>query len=234
MRLTHARWVPVMALVIGALTLVGCSAGRASLQSDNFDYGTASVLPPDLPANPKPCTQYCKEWVPPTYRMVPKLVQCGCADTRVIEHQAYETRAREVLVKPKTIKTYERCGQTCDQELVQIKPGGFRWVGANGCYQYCEQCPEYKWCNKKVGEEGIRYCVEDPAKYKTIVETVPVTRRRVEYVPPKYEIKYVRELYQPGHHEWVGRCDPSCSNDTRKWSKPFRGTALTCDCPSTN
>ena len=236
----HARW-PVWLLLVGAVVLAGCSAGRANLQSQHFDYGTAAVLPPDLPENPEPCMKYCKKWVEPTYRMVPKLVQCGCATERVIEETVMETRAREVCVKPRRCDTYERCGQTCDQELVQIKPGGFRWVGNAGCdckggdcWQYCEQCPEYKWCNKRVEENGIRYCVEQPPEYKTVVETVPVKRKRVEFVPPKYEIKYVRELYQPGHHEWVGTCDPSCSLDRRKWSKPFKGTALTCDCPTTN
>ena len=139
------------------------------------DRPMLGALPPDLPDNPEPCVSYCKESVAPTYRMVPKLVQVEPERIRTVSETVMEMRAREVLVKPTTNKAYEKCGTRCEQEMVQVKPGGFRWVHDQecDCWQYCDAPPEYKWCNKVTEEEGIRYCVEQPAEYKTVVDTVP-------------------------------------------------------------
>ena len=63
---------------------------------------------------------------------------------------------------------------------------------------------------------------------------MPVRRTRTEYVPPRYEVKYVRELYKPSETVWVPRCEGGCMVDARKWSPVMPGGALDCGCPSTN
>lgn len=238
MRSRSARAVLcAFAVVLGGGLLAGCqSAPGPSFPGSFSERPVIGALPTDLPENPEPCLSYCREEVPATYRMVPKLVEVECARTVTIPETVYEMRAREVLVKPRTTKTYEACGETCQQELVQVKPGGFRWVHDKSCncWQYCDAPPEYKWCDKTVDSDGIRYCAEQPPEYKTVVDTVPVTRERVEYVPPRYEVKYVRELYQPASTEWVPKCEGGCMVDPRKWSPVMPGGALDCGCPSSN
>lgn len=230
----------VLAGCLFVASLAGCqTAARERGLPPHFESrNMMGSLPLDLPEHPDPCVQYCKEWVPPTYRMVPTLVQKDCGDTQCVTETVFETTACEVLVKPRTGRKFEKCGTSCEEELVQVKPGGFRWVRGGDdckeCWQYCDAPPEYKWCSRKVEEDGIRYCVEDPPEYKTVVKTVPVQRTRTEYRPPRFEIEYVRELYQPGHHEWVPRCQKGCIEDPRKFAPAMSGGALDCGCPSTN
>ncbi len=234
----HVRAVLGLVAVPFVASLLGCSA---SPKSDPFpgtfqERPVLGALPPDLPENPEPCVSYCSEVVPATYRMVPKLCEVAPGRTVEIQETVLEMRAREVCVKPRTERQIEACGTRCQQELVQVKPGGFRWVHDKdcGCWQYCEAPPEYTWCDKTVEESGIRYCVEQPPEFKTVVETVPVTRPRYEYVPPRYEVQYVRELYKPAERVWVPRCESGCMVDPRKASPVFSGGALDCGCPSTN
>ena len=120
----QVRAVLGLAVAVVALGLAGCSASpKASFPGSFAERPVLGALPPDLPQNPEPCVSYCREEVPATYRMVPKLCQVDCAKTVNIEETVYEMRAREVEVTPRCTKTYEACGERCQQELVQVKPG---------------------------------------------------------------------------------------------------------------
>ncbi|MDJ0976167.1 MAG: hypothetical protein QNJ98_17030 [Planctomycetota bacterium] len=199
-------WAPIAAAAVGLLFLAGCSstAGRAD---------TISGLPTDLPTSPDPCMQYCREYVPPVTRKVPKLVKCAPGQVKEEQYTVMETTYRDVQVKPKTFACRTGCGTTCEEQLVETKPGGYRWVQtAGGCWKY-EYCPpEFKWCTRTVKEEGVDYCVETPAEYKTVAESRPVVKTRRRYVPPKYEIRYVDQEYQPGHWRW--RASPKPAGDS--------------------
>jgi hypothetical protein len=214
-------------LVVVAGGLVGCQG---------LDYarpcrGELAQLPVDLPANPDPTKKYCKVWVPATYRKVPKLVQCAPGCEKSVDVTVMETTAREVLVRPCSRKCATTCGTTCNEALVQVKPGGYRWEDCGGCWQYKYRPPQYKWCHKTVKEDGIGYCLETPAEYETVVETRPVRKTRTEYVPPKYRVAYVNEVFTPGHYEWRAEGECACTPDRRRWSTPRLQSKTTTGCP---
>ena len=223
---------------VAALMLAGCTS------ASNQSAGLAKALPA-LPANPDPTKRYCKVWVPPKTRMVPKLVQtCGSSmKTECIT--VMETQAKEVMVRGPIEREVDPCRRQCTDTLVQAKPGGYRWECDGDCWQYKYRAPEYKWCSKTVEEDKVRYCYTHPAEYETVVETRPVKRQRQTYVPPKYEVKWVEEVYEPGRWEWQATeaCGPS--KDCRTWSDkhvyksdcggcPKPAPALDCGCPKTN
>lgn len=235
-------------LVLTALT--GCqsspeSATPGSLRGPCCDR--ISGIPSDLPEAPDPCKKYCRVWVPATYRKVPTLVKCKPSCTRTVEVPVKVMTAREEVVRPRCWNTAQTCGNDCEDTLVQVKPGGYRWEQSEaGCWQYCYRKPEYKWCQKNVREDDITYCVETPPEYRTVVTTEDAVRLRQEYVPPEYEVRMVDQLYTPGHWEW--REAPGCgatAPDNRCWTKPQvtethctdcrpKPAALDCGCPATN
>ncbi len=237
-RMVPGRLVSALLLAFVGSALCACQNNAVF---DGAWRDDVAVAPPplDLPDDPEPGVRYCKEWVKPTYRAKPKLVRVGCASEKKSVSYEYELRAKEVLVKPRTRRKVERAGISCNQEVVQTKPGGFRWERARdceggNCWEYKERMPEFKWCNKKIRENGVEYCVEDPPEYKTVVEKVRVKRTRREYVPPKYKVKMTKEVYKPGHYRWVRKGIGGCTKDHRIFSKPIPGGALDCDCPTTN
>jgi hypothetical protein len=155
-----------------------------------------------------------------------------------------ETRYEEICVKPRETCVNLTPGTSCEQAVVQTRPGGWRWREQEpGCWKYCYEPPCYTWCNKVVEEEGIAYCTESPPEYRTVVRHEPVTRYRTEYEPGRYEIVYQKEVYRPGHWEW--RATQECSDcacpspcPTRPFVQqpcqpPARG-GVTADCPRTN
>ncbi len=222
---------------IGVLVLGGCtSAGTNS--------GLAQALP-DLPDNPDPTKRYCKVWVPPKTRMVPKLVQVCGGRMETENITVMKTTARDVMVEGPIERPVDPCRQRCTDTLVQVKPGGYRWECDGDCWQYRYRAPEYKWCSKTVEEKKVKYCYTHPPKYETVVETTPVKRCRQKYVPPQYETKWVEEVYEQGRWEWraTTKCDPA--PDCREWSPkhvyeskcggcPKPAPALDCSCPRSN
>ena len=234
------RYTALLALLgLCAIALGGC-AFKPSV-------GTQTrLLPPDLPDNPDPTKKYCKVWVPPTYRKVPKLVMCKPPCTTTEEVTFNRTTAYEVMTKPAELRRGQTCGNCCDDHLVQTKPGGYRWENDGTCWQYKYRCPEYKWCKKHVGEESVKYCYEVPAEYETVARTEPVTKLRSKYVPAEYKIVYVNEVYTPGHWVWRPHDAPECecTPDRREWSQAqqipgkcrsgCKKRALNCGCPTTN
>jgi hypothetical protein len=194
----------LVAFLAGSVgVLAGCSSGSG---------GCGRSLPLDLPADPDPCLKYCRVWVPPVYRDVPRLVQKCPGTVRKTDEVGYETRYREVMVKPPREHGVCVDGKTCDSTIVQVSPGGWQWQGAGDCWKYCWVPPCYKRCEKVVQEDRICYCVDEPAEFKTVAETVPVGRCREEYVPAQYEVVWVKELYQPGHYEWVASMECDCDS----------------------
>ncbi len=235
------RGTLVAAFAVALVVIGGCCAPK-SLNGPCCDM---AGIPPDLPAAPDPCKKYCKVWVPATYKKVPKLVRCCNECTKQVPVRVKEMRAREVMVKPRQCVAKRTCGNDCEDTLIQVKPGGYRWEQAEaGCWQYCYRKPEYKWCKRQVKENEIAYCVETPPEYKTVVETRDVVRYRTEYVPPKYEIRYVNEVHTPGHWAWKEAPGCGAAPDRRCWTKPrFMGRtctdcnrkpAIDCGCPPTN
>ncbi len=201
--MTADRRTTLVLLVLGAMALAfaGCSSGGPR-------YGSCAVLPPDLPNDPEPCTQYCRVWVPPVYREVPQLVQVS--PRRMVEKKETTCRLRfqEVCVRPGQTKPCRTPDKRCESALVQVKPGGYKWkpdgIGAcgNECWKYCYEAPSYRWCNKVVNEEGIEYCTDVPPEYKTVAYREPVVECRQECVPAQYKVEWVKELYSPGYWAW--------------------------------
>lgn len=208
-------WMPIVAATAALLIMAGCSSTR-----DN----SIGAIPTDLPANPNPCASYCKEWVPPVSRKVPKLVKCCPGSIEETPYTVMETTYEDVLVKPRTCECRTGCGTTCEEQLVETRPGGYRWTQtAGGCwkYEYCK--PDFKWCKRTVTEDGVDYCVEQSPEYRTVARTREVRKTRRQYVPPKYEIRYVDENYAPGHYRWRASYDkpsaPTCGCRPTKTTK---------------
>lgn len=208
-RVARRAWPALLALA--ALGLSACTGSYAY----RTDQRAAGALPLDLPQDPDPTKKYCRVWVPPVYREVPYLAQCKGGTTRKVQETVMEMRAYDEVVKPAGCKTVRGCGRTCEESLVQVRPGGYRWEFDGTCWQYVHRCPEYQWCNRVVAEESIDYCMPIPAEVETRVETVPVQRTREEYVPPQYEIRYRQEVFVPGHWEWRTTCSDGCTPDRR-------------------
>ena len=229
----------VLALgAIAAFVLAGCTS------ANSHQAGMARALP-QLPANPDPSKKYCKVWVPPKTRMVPKLVKTCEGGMKEECITVMKTSMRDVMVEGPIERPVEPCRNQCTDTLVQCKPGGYRWECDGECWQYVYRAPEYKWCNKVVEENKVNFCYTHPPKYETVVETVPVQRKRQTYVPAQYEVKWVEEVYEPGRWEW--RAGESCGEpqDMRKWGAkhvyetecggcPKPSPALDCSCPRTN
>ena len=68
--------------------------------------------------------------------------------------------------RPACQYTVKGCGKECDQAVVQVKPGGYKWKRDGDCWKYCYEEPCYEWCNKVVSEDGIEYCMEVPPEYR--------------------------------------------------------------------
>lgn len=192
-----------LAFALGVLVLVAGLAGCATSNREAFSMGT---LPSDLPEDPSLCTQYCRVWVPPVTRKVPYLVQKTPCCTQEVDVPACEIRYRDVCVREPCTKNLCTPGRECEMAAVQVRPGGWKWVEDNGCWTYCYQDPCYQWCNKVVSEDGIEYCMDVPGEYRTVAETVPVTRTRTEYIPGEYCVQYRDEVYRPGRWEWQPKC----------------------------
>ena len=233
------RTIALALLVAGAAALAGC-------QGSGGQY--ARALPGDLPASPEPGQRYCKVWVPPQYRTVPKLVKASGPSMKTETITVLKTTANEVMVQGPEEHNVSQGAHTCNSTLVQTKPGGYHWEkDSAGCWQYKHRLPEYQWCDKTVQEDGVKFCYTTPPKYETVVETRPVQTCRQSYVPPKYEVRYEQELYKPGHWEWRSQkaCGSMPTQDTRAWSseqlvkercvRPAPAApALDCGCPRSN
>jgi hypothetical protein len=232
----------VLATLVVVLALAGgCRCGPQMPVDCDCPCGG---IDPQLPADPNPCTKYCKVWVPPVYRDVPKVVQtCGCTVVQVPE-KVQRVRFEDVCVKPRTCKIGCMPGTKCEQQAVQVRPGGFRYVqdGPN-CWKYCYVKPCYQWCNKVVYEDGIEYCAESAPEYKTVARTEEQTVYRNVYVAPETKVQWVKEVYQPGHWEWRAThdccdciCDKPCPTIECLERKPCRPAtpALGRGCPRCN
>ncbi len=221
----------VGALVALTVVLVGCQSGRSGM----------NVLPADLPTNPEPCTKYCKVWVDPVYRDVPVIARTkpGCVER--VPETVCETRYREVCVKPRCQYDVRMAGKQCDQAVVQVRPGGYKWKRDGECWKYCYEEPCYRWCNKVVQEEGIEYCMEVPPEYRVEAYHEPVTRYRTCRTPAEYCVEWVKEVYSPGHYEWQPTkectscdCPAPCPQVPMRKSPCPNERGVLSDCPRTN
>jgi len=226
-------------MAAAAIALTGCAANTERVT------GTAWGVPQDLPANPAPGKRYCKVFVPPTYRMVPKLCKVDAGGMKTEQITVMKTTAKEVCVRPSETRTVRGCDSRCEKTAVQVKPGGYRWEkDCKDCWQYKYRPPAYKWCDKTVQEEGIKFCYQTPPEFKTVVTTKPVCRERKSYVPPQYKVTWVKEEFTPGHCEWLAKdgCGKTCDRRGAKnyTMKRVRSRscpapkALDCGCPTTN
>lgn len=92
------RFAPAL-LAAAALLVGGCASGGGSRVRGVNACGTGTMTgpcsikapPTDLPQDPNPRLKYCRVWVPPVYRKVPKLVEvCGC--TKPVDTEVTQTR----------------------------------------------------------------------------------------------------------------------------------------------
>lgn len=231
------RWALLALLCVSVAGLAGCASRNAGIQD-------TMRAPSDLPTNPDPTKKYCKVWVPPVYRKVPKVVVAEAGYTTEEPILVNRTTAYEVETKPAELRRGQTCGTDCEDSLVMVKPGGYRWQHDGTCWQYKYQCPEYKWCAKKVQEDGIKYCYEIPAEYETVAKTEQVTKMQPRYVPAKYKTVWVEEVWKPGRWEWRSHAAADCTPDSRRWQGPVNmgrkcapppaAPALDCGCARTN
>jgi hypothetical protein len=236
---TGLRFALLALLCVSVTGLVGCTNGWSGAGG-----ARTGAMPADLPAIPDPTKKYCKVWVPPVYRKVPKVVVCAPASMRTEEIVVNRTSAYEVMTKPAELRNGQTCGTDCEDSLVMVKPGGYRWETDGTCYQYKYRCPDYKWCAKKVQEDGIKYCYEIPAEYETVASTEQVTKLRDCYVPATYKTVWVEQVYTPGHWEWQSHAASECVPDGRQWRGPTnmgrscapapKPAALDCGCARSN
>ena len=234
---TGLRVALLALLCVSVAGLVGCANGASGLEQTRS-------LPSDLPANPDPTKKYCKVWVPPTYRKVPKVVVNELGYMATEEVLVNRTTAYEVMTKPAEVRRGQTCGTDCEDSLVQVKAGGYRWEHDGTCWQYKHRSPEYKWCAKKVQEDGIKYCYDIPAEYETVAKTEQVNKLRDRYVPTKYKTVWVEEVFRPGHWAWKCHDAEGCVPDRREWRGPVNmgrkcapgpaPAALDCGCAKTN
>ena len=229
---TARRLLVAGLLAIGLGLLVGCSAAG----------GGVATLPADLPPNPEPGVDYCRVWVPPVTRKVPRLVMVKGPCTREVPVEGTEIRWREECIKPREVKHLCTPGSRCEQAVVQTTPGGYRWrQQPDGCWKYVYEQPCYEWCNKVVTEDGIEYCAEVPPEYEIVAERERVVRTRTEYIPAQYDVVWEEEVYQEGYWAWKpkptcseeGACAPPCP-PVRFERKPCVDVGVTPDCPRTN
>lgn len=207
-----SRLLPALLLAVALTSLAGCSSNRSGR-----DCGCPAAacmpsgcgaLPTDLPRDPDPCVKYCKVWVPPVYRDVPRLTSTpGCMVTT--NKTIMETHFVERMTKPAQGYHVSMDPGSCEQTAVEVCAGGYAWqdVGC-GCMKYCYTPPKYTWCTKRVKGERISYCNEEPAEYETVAYTCPKNVCGSAYVPPKYRTVWEKECYTPGHYEWVAKSDP--------------------------
>jgi hypothetical protein len=230
--LVRGAFVAAIALAAGAFA--GCSTPGGCCDS---------TLPPDLPADPEPCARYCRVWVPPVYRKVPKLCQVSPECYRCEPETVQRIRFREVCVKPCEQVACRTPDRRCEEAAVQVTPGGWRWKQDEcGCWKYCYEPPCYQWCNKVVTEEGIDYCVERPPEYRTEAWWEDETCTRMRRIPPRYKIVYEEECYRPGYWQWVVQdsctdcvCPAPCPTRPIRRQPCAPGTdVLTPDCPRCN
>ena len=81
----------------------------------------------------------------------------------------------------------------------------------------------------------IEYCVEQAAEYETVATSRPVRRLRKEYVPATYKIKYVDELYRPGHYVWKASYDCNGCEGNSCWKQgPRAKRVVATDCATSN
>ena len=206
------RFLPVVLVALAVVSLAGCAGGTGGTRGSTCDscapcsagMGPCGPLgpPSDLPKDPFPCTKYCKVWVPPVYRKVPRLEQV-CGGPRRTEKDVIETCFVTECVKPRQVYGCTTPSCDCDEVAVQVCPGGYRWQQApDGCWRYCSCEPKYKWCKKHVHEDGITYCGEIPPEYRTVAVRNQKRVCDTVYEPGTWKTVWCEECYKPGHWEW--------------------------------
>lgn len=199
-----------VALMVLAVAMVGLLAGCQTSKPCCDEVG---ALPPaGLPDSPSPCATYCKEWVPPVTRKVPELVKVRDGYMKETPYCVKTTSYDDVVIEPRQCACPKTTAtRRCEESLVEVKPGGHRWVqNDDGCwkYQYCN--PEYKWCTRTRVEEGVEYCVDKPPVYETVERVNHEMKMRREYVPAEYAIRYREQVYEPGRYRF--RATQDCNN----------------------
>jgi hypothetical protein len=206
------RAAAVLATLFLGLGTAGCSTHGGMPHPGRFH----GAIDPSLPDDPEPCAQYCKCWVPAKCREVPKLCMVCPGHTRCDPVCVNKTVYCDECVKPRTCRPICIPGSKCDETIVQTSAGGYRWIRECNCWKYCYVPPCFQYCNKSVTENGVRYCSEEPPVYRTTARTCPRIEYRTTYVPPRYEVRWVKEVYDPAHWEWQRSracCDCICPCD---------------------
>lgn len=233
---SFARFLPAAFAVLAVVSLAGCASSGGS-SSTRGGLGCAcsagegpcgpAAPPLGLPDDPAPCLKYCRVWVPPVYRDVPK-IESVCGTPRTTDKTVIETTFKTVKIPGARYGcTTPSCD--CDEVAVEVCPGGWKWQQVDGCWRYCECPPKYKWCKKQVHEDGITYCADEPDQYKTVAVRREKRVCDTEYVPATTRTVWVKELYRPGHWEWVAKQDCCAKAPNCDCCRPYTYT-ISSDC----
>jgi len=204
----------VFAALLVAFFAVGCSSSRRP--------------PIDYPRDADPSSTYCLKYLPPTYREVPKLVECS--PSKVCQECSWrkEITFEEVCTPGRCEKKCTPCREKKTVEVV-VTPGRTEWVKApcagekNGCcFKPCEIPARTKLCEVTETEGGLEYCAVTPPTYDVVQKTRLIAVPSPVYKPAQYQVKWCKEEFMPGRWVWVERddcCPPRCAP-----TRPDRGS----------
>ncbi|MCC7140259.1 MAG: hypothetical protein IT460_17700 [Planctomycetes bacterium] len=201
----------VAATAVATLVLSACASSS----------GRRPSAPP-FPTDPDVDATYCRVWVPPTYREVPRLVEC--APCRVEHEKAFrrELTFKEVCT-PGSYETKCTPCRTRTEVEVQATPGRTDWAkvdcgcGTGECYRPVEVPPTTCSCEKTVTEKGVSYCAFHAPTYDVVMKEKRVCVDRPVHVPAEYRVVWEKQEFEPGRWEWHKRTDcaePTCGVKT--------------------
>lgn len=202
----------VVAAVL-ALSAVACSSSRRP--------------PIPYPQDPDLASTYCLKYLPPTYRSVPKLVECS--PSKVCQECTWRKEVTfEETCKPGCYETKCSPCRTRKSVEVVVTPGRTEWVKApcacekdGCCYKAVEVPARTRCCEVTETEKGLEYCAFKPPEYDVVQKTRIVSVPRPVYKPAEYRVQWQREEFMPGQWVWTKR-DDCCPNPCGGASRPAR------------
>lgn len=208
------RLAVVVAAAVATLSLAACAGSPAR--------SSGRPAPPPFPTDPDVDASYCRVWVPPTYREVPRLVECApsrCDSEKVWRR---ELTFSEVCT-PGSYETKTTPCRTRTEMEVQATPGRTEWATVDcgcapgECFHPVRVPPTTCTCEKTVTEKGVSYCAFTPPTYDVAMKEKRVCVERPVYHPAEYRVVWEKQEFEAGRWEWRKRTDcaqPGCGAKT--------------------